>query len=189
MIPDFGLGDVLPPFGGADVVGAVQPRSPYLSSMSEFVERFGTSPERREILRGLLDFRSHLRQSGFTEGFQWLDGSFVENCESVKGRAPGDVDVVSVLYRPDVHADDDAWGVFIEDRADTIFDSQHCKNTYRCDAYYIDLDVDPHSVAEQTAYWFGLFSHQRDTFRWKGLVQIPIDSDDEQAAVLIGEDV
>ena len=34
-------------------------------------------------------------------------------------------------------------------------------------------------------YWYGLFSHQRETFLWKGLLRIELMSDDEQALELL----
>lgn len=181
MIPDFGLGDVLPPFMGGDVVGAYHPRSPYPSSMSELVQRFATSAERAAILRGLKQMRDTLRGVGFEQGFQWIDGSFVEACEIVKSRPPGDVDVVSVLHRPQAHQDPVAWGNFVALHGAALLDADHCKATYSCDAYFIDLDIFPREISEQSAYWFGLFSHQRDTFRWKGLVQVDLQSDDDAA--------
>lgn len=187
MIPSFGLGDVLPPFLGDDVVGAFLPRSPYLATMSEFVTRFATSPERAAILRGFKGYRDAIRDIGFMQGFQWIDGSFVEACETVKGRPPGDVDVISIIHRPTAHAASDPWAAFVDVHGDTLLDSQYCKATYSCDAYFIDLDIPPYLVAQQTAYWFGLFSHQRDTFRWKGLVQLDIQSDDEAAMELLAE--
>ncbi|HEY0622550.1 DUF6932 family protein [Sphingomonas sp.] len=188
LIPDFGLGNVLPPFMGNDVVGAEQlPRSPYIATMSELVDRFATSPERAAILRGLKAYRDALREAGFESGHQWIDGSFVEACEVVKGRPPGDVDVVSVLHRPTHHAGEDAWTAFIAAYAHTLLNSQHCKATYHCDSYFIDLDIPARLVTEQTAYWFGLFSHQRDTFRWKGLVQLDLQCDDEAAMQLLAQ--
>jgi hypothetical protein len=149
--------------------------------MTELVVRFATSPERTAILKGFMGLRRAIRGIGFCEGFQWIDGSFVEACESVKARPPGDVDVVSVLRRPIVHAGDETWLNFVEQYGDTLLDQAHCKATYLCDAYYIDLDIPPRIVAEQIAYWFGLFSHQRETFRWKGLVQVDLQCDDEEA--------
>lgn len=186
-IPDFGLGNVLPPFLANDVVGAFAPRSPYLATMSELVTRFATSPERATILRGLISFREELRNLGFSTGFQWIDGSFVEHCEVVKGRPPNDIDVVSVVRRPDVHAEDAAWAQFVAQYGDTLFDQAHCKAAFRCDAYFIDLDIPPEFVSRQTAYWFGLFSHQRDTFRWKGMVQVEFECDDDAASVALEE--
>lgn len=166
---------------GGDVVGAAHPRSPYIASMTEIVERFAISPERANILRGLKQLRDALRGVGFKSGFQWIDGSFVESCEVVKGRPPGDVDVVSVLHRPPAQLDQAVWDDFVVLHGTTLLDADHCKATYSCDAYYIDLDIFPQSVSEQSAYWFGLFSHQRDTFRWKGLVQVDLQCDDEAA--------
>lgn len=187
MIPDFGLGNVLPPFMDEDATGLAQPRSPYRATMSEFVRRFATSPERAQILRGLKGLRDTLRGLGFDQGFQWINGSFVEACEIVKGRPPEDVDVVSVIRRPAAHVDEADWGAFVAQHLDTTFDAQHCKQTYLCDAYFVDLDVDPLLTPEQIAYWFGLFSHQRDTFRWKGLVQVSIQCDDDAAMEALDE--
>ncbi|WP_309603042.1 DUF6932 family protein [Sphingomonas sp.] len=187
MIPEFELGNVLPPFMGGDVLGQFHPRSPYVASMSELVARFATSPERATILRGLMDYRDALRDIGFLRAFQWIDGSFVEACELIKGRPPGDVDVISVVQRPEEHADENAWAAFVGAHANGLFDSDFCKATYSCDSYFIDLGIEPSAVSEQSAYWFGLFSHQRDTFRWKGLVQIDLQSDDEAAMLQLAE--
>ena len=186
-IPAFGLGNVLPPFLSDDAVGAFAPRSPYPATMSEFVRRFATSTERVSILRGFIQFRDELRSAGFQTGFQWVDGSFVEECEKVKGRPPGDVDVVSVLRRPANHFAQEAWEIFVDGHAETLLDQAHCKAEFSCDAYFLDLDVAPDLVSEQTAYWFGLFSHQRDTFRWKGIVQINLQCDDEAAMIALQE--
>lgn len=188
MIPEFGLGSVLPPFTNNDVVGQERhPRSPYRATMSQLVQRFATSAERAQLLRGLKSYRDAIREVGITQGLQWIDGSFVEACETVRGRPPGDVDVVSAFHRPAPHARRDAWLQFIDAHRTTLFDREHCKNTYSCDTYYVDLDVQPHLVFEQTAYWFGLFSHQRDTFQWKGLVQLNLQCDDDAAMELLAE--
>lgn len=187
MIPEFGLGSVLPPFMDEDVVGQFAPRSPYQSTMSDLVARFATSPERAAILRGFLEYREELRQIGFVEGFQWVDGSFVEACELVKGRPPGDVDVVSVVHRPVGAVADQDWLDFLDQHGDTLLDQAYCKENYSCDSYFIDLDIPQRMISEQTAYWFGLFSHQRDTFRWKGLVQLDIQCDDQIAIQALDE--
>ena len=189
MIPDFNDGGVLPPFIGGDITGQLQlPRSPYPATMLSLIERFATSPERAAILRGLLGFRASLREAGLTQGLQWIDGSFVEHCEQVKGRPPGDVDVVTLLRRPPAHVQDEAWIDFLT-RNPALIDQPHNKSTYMCDAYFIDLDADAISVVEQASYWFSLFSHQRDTFRWKGLVQLELMDDDEaaEAALILKE--
>lgn len=186
MIPAFGLGEVLPPFVGTDVTGGQRlPRSPYPAAAEDLVQTFCTSPERAMILRGLFGFRSALRAEGFAEGFQWIDGSFVENCEAFRGRPPSDMDVVSLLRRPLSVQNDPAWIDFALARQATIFNPYWAKETFQCDSYFVDLDSDPISVAEQAAYWIGLFSHQRDTFRWKGMLRIEFGSDDDAALALI----
>lgn len=181
MIPPFNEGGVLPPFIGGDATGELQlPRSPYPATMLSLVERFATSQERGVVLRGLMGLRAGLRAVGLTEGLQWIDGSFVEDCEAVKGRPPGDVDVVNLLRRPPALADDAAWIAFLTANF-ALIDPTQTKATFHCDAYFIDLDTDRILVVEQAAYWFGLFSHQRGTFRWKGLVQLELMEDDVAA--------
>ena len=181
MIPNFNDGGVLPPFVGGDATGALQmPRSPYRATMLSVVERFATTRERGAILRGLIGLRAALRAAGLTEGLQWIDGSFVEDCETVKGRAPGDVDVVNLLRRPAGLGEDAAWMAFLAANM-ALIDPAQTKAAFHCDAYFIDLDTDRASVVEQTAYWFGLFSHQRDSFRWKGMVQLELMEDDGPA--------
>lgn len=170
---------------GTDAVGSFLPRSPYLATVEELADSFCTSVERAEILNGFLSFREELRREGFVEGFQWIDGSFVENCERVKGRPPGDVDVVSLLRRPLAHSGEQDWQQFVATRLVSLFDPDWTKAQFRCDAYFIDLDGNPSVIAEMSAYWVGLFSHQRDTFRWKGMVQVPFDNGDATAMDLI----
>lgn len=89
--------------------------------------------------------------------------------------------MVSVVRRPIAHADDTAWHGFVNAHVGDLFDPDWCKANFSCDAYFLDLDVGPGLVSEQSAYWFGLFSHQRDTFRWKGLVQVDLQCDDDGA--------
>jgi hypothetical protein len=89
--------------------------------------------------------------------------------------------------RPAVAREGAAWDAFINANLAAIFTTDINKQNFHCDSYFIDLGIEPRLVAEQGAYWFGLFSHQRDTFRWKGLVQIELVSDDEAAQALIDE--
>lgn len=172
------MGGVLPPFSADVFDGEV--RSPYQATLAELVDRFGFSSERCTILDGLIRMRSNLRALGIDQGLQWIDGSFVENCEGVRGRPPSDVDVVTLMRRPAPFAVDAQWDAFLAGNAN-VFDSQWNKLQYQCDAYFIDLDTDPELLASDVTYWSGFFSHQRETFRWKGMVEIRLDCDDEAA--------
>lgn len=188
MIPEFGLGNVLPPFVDDDAVGQQgRPRSPYRATMSEFVQRFASTPERAALLRNFKSYRDAIRDIGIIRGIQWIDGSFVEACEALKSRAPDDIDVVSAFHRPENQVERAAWQEFFQTHRPTLFDRQYCKNTYSCDAYYVDLDIPSQLIVEQTAYWFGVFSHQRVTFQWKGLVQLNLQCDDDEAMELLAE--
>lgn len=158
--------------------------SPYQATMTEVVRRFATSPERVAIIEGLLAYREKLTSLGIVDGFQWIDGSFVENVEVLRGRAPADVDVVTFARRPSHVADDAAWVVFFKSNLDVFVPAQ-AKAQFSCDAYFVDLNKKPEIVVDDTRYWFGLFSHQRTSALWKGMVAIPLSSDDQAAKLLI----
>ena len=173
---------VLPPFTGDDPTLPAT-MSPYRSHMLEFVQHFATSPERTSILNGLLDYREALRIATIdtARAFQWMDGSFVEDVEQARARPPADIDVVTFGYTPQF-ADKpavDAWMTAHH----ALFDQRETKRLYSCDAYFVHMGKRPELLVDDTRYWFGLFSHQRETALWKGMVQIPLVSDDDQARV------
>lgn len=176
MIPEFNQSGVLPPFvGAAHEYGR---RSPYATTMASIASRLVTTPERRMIFEGLLQYRSDLKGFGISAGFQWLDGSFVENVESTRSRPPGDIDVVTFAIRPANLQDDQAWGEAFRS-APHLFSPKEAKAKYHCDAYFVDLSIDGAWLVDQTTYWNSLFSHQRDTRLWKGMLRV--DLSDESA--------
>lgn len=182
MLPRFNASMVLPPFTGADPTSPAT-MSPYRSHMLEFVQQFATSPERSTILNGLLDYREALRTATVdtARAFQWMDGSFVEDVEQARGRPPGDIDVVTFGHPPRF-ADKPAFDAWMTAHR-ALFDQRESKRLYSCDAYFVDMGKRPELLVDDTRYWFGLFSHQRATALWKGMVQIPLVSDDDQARV------
>ena len=80
MIPAWNISGVLPPIRPGEQ-GHSHDRSPYVASLQQLVDRFATSYERSAILQGLLDYRRELYSSDIVRGFQWLDGSFLEQVE------------------------------------------------------------------------------------------------------------
>lgn len=180
MIPSFEMSGVLPPFIGSDPTTPAD-QAPYKVSLDEFVAHFATSVERVNILEGFLNFRIELKSKGITKGFQWLDGSFVEDVENVRGRPPKDIDLVTFAFRPNSIIDDTDWKRFITANQ-LFFKAAMSKKQYLCDHYYIDLQTHPIPLVSQTRYWFGLFSHQRATSLWKGMLQVDLN-DDEQPVI------
>lgn len=157
--------------------------------MAELVERYSTSQVRIDILSGLLCYRELLKNAGIIEGIQWVDGSFVENVESFRPSKPypGDVDIVTLAYRPNsIPAKNQDWAEFVQSNSD-IFDTRIAKQKFRCDAYYVDLNTPPHYIVGLVSYWFGLFSHQRDSYLWKGLLKLDLGTDDQDAKAMIAE--
>lgn len=177
MIPSNSHDGVLPPFIPGTSPHATGAMAPYRADLIEVAQRYSTSRARIEILQGLVAYRDALRAIGVQSGFQWIDGSFVEDCETIRRRPPSDVDIVTFAFRPQHLSDQSTWTAFIASRPD-LFDPKTTKIVYRCDAYFVDLTAHPVHVVSQTRYWFGLFSHQRDTYLWKGMVEVPITLDD-----------
>lgn len=171
-IPAYDLGGVLPPFLGS-IPGSAALQSPYLATPLELVHRFGVTDTRHRYIRGLLTLRSALRDFGIDKGIQWIDGSFVENKEA-NGGEPGDIDIVTVFERPAHLGVATAWAQARAPLMTTLFDPGYCKLSYHCEAFYIDAGLGGLTAARQAAFWFGLFSHQRLTYRWKGLVELPL---------------
>jgi hypothetical protein len=182
-IPPFDAAGVLPPHLAGPT--ARHARSPYEATPLDVVERFATSTPRCDILRGYLEYRAALREAGFHEGYQWLDGSFVEDVERMRGRPPNDIDIVTFYRRPRGAPADGSWERSLPL---DLLDPRRTKVTFKCDAYYVCLAGDDADVlVDVTSYWFGLFSHRRDTGTWKGMVRVPlaaVDSDREARKIL-----
>jgi len=179
MIPPFNLSGVLPPYVGPSPIDPAG-LSPFDTSMRELSEALGTSAERAGILRGFIALREELRKLGITDGYQWCAGSFCEDIENLRGRGPSDVDVVTFFVRP-VHRDDDsAWASFVLKNLG-LFDANQTKAAYKCDAYFVDANSPFPAMIAQVTYWHGLFGHQRVSHLWKGMLRIPMVSDDDAA--------
>lgn len=152
-------------------------RSPYHASLTDLVLRYATSTERNALLQGFLSFREALHASGLDQGFQWVDGSFLENIELIEERGPHDIDVVTFYYSPNGQAQED-----LVRHAPLLFDRVHTKEVYRVDAYFVELNGRaPEPLVDETVYWYSLWSHSRNG-QWKGYVQLDLSSADDQAA-------
>jgi hypothetical protein len=171
-IPPWTSRGVLPPNDPGDPTGG--DRSPYAASLLDVVMRFATSPERRAILQGLLDYRAALHRMGLVSGFQWIDGSFLENIELPDSRSPRDIDVVTFLDAPTAFApappDDDA------------LRKTSAKARFKVDSYFVELDATPpRELALLSAYWYSVWSHRR-TAEWKGFLQVDLSPHEDGPA-------
>lgn len=180
-IPSFDANGVLPPHTGDPTHSANV--SPYPSTPLEFGQRFGGTPDRRQIIQGWLDLRRLLRSAGFNGVccFQWVDGSFLEDIESTESRAPRDVDVITFYYPPST-----TFGATVAASHPVLADQAGTKSTFHVDHYFIDLAAHPAGTVDLTAFWCGLFSHRRDGV-WKGLLRIELgnQTDDDLLAAWI----
>ena len=175
-IPPLNTSGVLPPFVGDNPTNPAQ-MAPFAVDFTELAQRFGTSPERWGLLRGLLAYRDVLRASRLQAGFQWIDGSFLEDIEKTRGRPPADIDVVTFMLLPT--------GVSpraFQTQNPELFDRGSIQSRFHCDAYFVNLGIGAHRpdlLVAQTRYWYGLFSHQRASYLWKGMLQIDLLSDED----------
>jgi hypothetical protein len=175
-IPQHTMDGVLPPFIGASPAEASDLMSPYLATPVEVVERFADTMERVEILRGWLSHRRELRTIGFAHGLQWIDGSFVES------KPPRDIDVTSYVYMgfPSFVDTNAAW--VARGANQRLFDRGMVKAVFKVDAFFLDLLDPPEVLLDASRYFFGLFSHQRITMIWKGMLQVRLEDDGSDAA-------
>lgn len=174
-IPDWNAQGVIPPLHSDDPTSAE--RSPYRVSLTDLVLRFGTSAERQTILNGLLRFRSTLHQAGLDNGFQWVDGSFLEHIEQIEHRNPGDIDVVTFYHLPDGQTQESLVQAHRE-----LFNPRQTKVDFRVDGYFVHLlPASPETLIQKATYWYSLWSHRRDSL-WKGYVQVDLAPADDAAA-------
>lgn len=178
-IPDFDHNNVLPPHLGSPA--QLFDSSPYKCTILELCQQFATSKERIEILKGFIAFRKTMNEIGILHGFQWLDGSFLENIEISESRAPNDLDLVTFYSGSSMTNEIDIRNTFPE-----FGNPELSKTNFKLDHYPFDYTHDPNFTVEYTRYWLQLFTHKRNGI-WKGILQIPINTpnDDEDAMVYL----
>lgn len=178
IIPDFAPNGALPPFIDGNPTDPAK-RSPFKVDIFQLVDRFCTTRRRAELLMGLNAYRKHLFQGGFISGYQWIDGSFVEDVEENRGRPPSDIDIVTLFNRPVRYQVDPAlwpkeYSSFLHIK---FFETRNMKPVYNCDTFSVDLEAGQESLVRDTMYWGGLFTDIRGSTEKKGIVSIPLATD------------
>jgi hypothetical protein len=178
MIPNFTLDGILPPFSGTSPAGPAGLMSPYEVTAFDVAERFGTTENRKDILRKWLNHREALRSLGINRGFQWLDGSFLEDKE------PNDLDLGFFYYKPPAAANDLAvWNDLLR-KNEQLFKRDLVKKDYRLDSFFLDLGGNAELLVSGARYYLQLFSHQRTTQIWKGMLQVRMEDVQDDADAL-----
>lgn len=171
-IPSWNALGLIPPINAESPTDSN--RSPYTVSLKDLIIHFATSPERRDILQGFLNYRRALHEMGLDSGFQWLDGSFMENVEALENRPPNDMDVVSFLNIPKNFAPS------TEDLL--IFNPVIAKERFKVDAYTVEMNLmPPEQVISRSAYWYSMWSHRRNQ-AWKGFLKIDLNPSEDAEA-------
>ena len=155
-----------------------QNRSPYEATLTHVVERFALTRHRAGLILNLIEYRNALYDAGITDGFQWINGSFVEHVETrsrpEKAPEPGDIDIVT-FYRPPAQLTFD-----IVD----LFRTSVTRQRFNIDGYGVALGVEftPLEV-ETVAYWYGMWSLRIDDYEPKGFVQVGLDPQNDPDAL------
>ena len=190
MIPAWNSQGVLPPVRpGAG--GNSADRAPYRVSLEHLVGRFAVSLDRAQILQGFLDHRAALHQLGIVSGFQWVDGSFAEDIETLEARPPNDIDVVA--FYPFVSRRHD---MMLLQNYPHIFDAEYSREKFNVDAYFYPINTEnTRDMIRWVTYWYSMWSHRRSVTRrsarrrgalhsayarinlWKGFVEVELFPD------------
>lgn len=167
-ISDFDHNNVLPPHLGNPTRRI--DLSPYDCSILELCHKFSSSPARIEILKKFIWFRGRMNTLGIVNGFQWLDGSFLENIEILESRAPRDLDVVTFFGGLTSADQTKIIGNFPEFSSPKL-----AKDNFQLDHYAVDYCHSPDVTVEMTRYWIQLFTHNRNGI-WKGILKLPLNT-------------
>lgn len=182
-VPEWDRNGVLPPINTAQPTS--MERSPYMVTLEEFVTRYSLTDDRIRIMNSFLQYRAALHGVGLSSGFQWVDGSFLENVEALEQRSPKDLDVVTFFRLPPGKTQAD-----VLQNGPHLFDPTWVRRQFHVDGYFVSLDVgDPEYLVRGAAYWYSVWAHRRDHL-WKGFVQIDLSpAEDAPARKMLSGDL
>jgi hypothetical protein len=173
-IPNWNALGIIPPFDVASPTSA--DRSPYLATLPDLVTRFGTSSVRCSLLERFLRYRAFLHQSRLVSGFQWINGSFLADVETLESRTPNDIDVVTFYRLPPGQTQKSIVAQFPD-----LADRAKIKTDFMVDHYLVCLDGQSEFLIKRGAYWYSLWSHTRNAV-WKGYIEIDLTPHDDTLA-------
>jgi len=173
-IPAWNAQGVIPPLDVLNPTSAT--RSPYQVSLTDLILRFNTSSDRQTILDGFLRFRAAWHGARIVAGFQWIDGSFLEDIETLESRPPNDIDVMTFFHLPTGVTQ----AAILASHPD-LFDQGKVRTAFHVDSYFQGLAAAGDHLVRTSAYWYSVWSHRRN-LAWKGYFEVPLDPVDDSAA-------
>ncbi|WP_336187196.1 DUF6932 family protein [Pseudomonas aeruginosa] len=175
LIPLWNHQGIIPPIDESNPTSPI--RAPYQTDVVQIVERYATTFERCDVLEGFLSHRAQIHRMGIASGFQWLDGSFMENVELLEGRHPNDMDVVMFADIPKAVEQ-----ALQPQDIQMLVDNPWIKENYKVDFYLLPLSESPETLIEMAAYWYSMWSHRR-SMQWKGFLSVRLESGLDQNAL------
>ena len=180
VIPDWTSKAVIPTVRPVRLAEQALPenRSPFEATMTHVVERFAFTPQRARLIHNLIDYRNALYAADITDGFQWINGSFVEHVETRprpgQEPTPNDIDIVT-FYRPPAQLTFDIMD---------LFRPSATRQRFNIDGVGISLGVEFTAYeVEAVTYWFGMWSLRKYDHEPKGFVQVHLDSQNDSDAL------
>lgn len=175
----FNMAGVIPPIDDND--GTSPHRSPYTISIVNLIELFAYTEERRAILEGLLRYRAELYKAGLISGYQWLNGSFTTNIETLENRPPNDIDVVTFFHLPNGETQ-----LSFLPKTKDLFTTKLTKLNFKVDAYPVILGQNlTYELIQRITYWYSMWSHRKSDNLWKGFLQVPLNYEEDQQAIVL----
>ncbi len=111
-------------------------------------------------------------------GFQWVDGHFLED-DRQKKKAPDHIQVVTFCH-PSPVIDEPEYA----DLTGTLTNRKKTRDQFRVDHMPVLLTLPPEKMIDYTRFWCNLLSHQSKTGVWKGMLKIELNTVAEDNAAL-----
>lgn len=141
--------------------------SPYKTNIIDFVERYGTTKHRIDLLYSLLFFRENLQC--LSSGRQWIGGSFLTTKELIRNKPPSDIDIITIF--------DDINKVQANNMRH-LFNNYFLRRILHLDSYFIFPYWDTLLKHDCIRFWYGLFAHNKEN-TWIGMLDIELNTPEE----------
>ena len=115
-------------------------------------------------------------------GYQWVAGSMLEDIETMEGREPNDIDVMTFLAKPDTPSD----LAQLKQSQPHLFVRDQSKQRYQVDPIALPLRSPASTIVPTVRYYYALYTHRRGRV-WKGILQVELEAggDDSEARNLL----